>query len=158
MTGPDTGIGGGGDGEAPPPAPRLLSRRADPEPLPPPLHDAEEVASLHRKWAQLSGAGQAISPHGPAAGGAIGGTGGGGVRAKVRARVVAAARTETAADRELIGDLIRAVDKVAARVDDVAARVGNLELLVQDVLDRLSEDLARVQAALGTLDDRPRDL
>lgn len=140
-------------------APRLLSLRADAPPLPPPLHDAEEVATLHHKWAQLAGAGQGSSPYdaGDAtAGGAVGG-GVGGVRAKVRARVVAAARADAAADRALIGSLIRAVDAIAARVDDVAARVGNLELLVQEVLDRLSEDLARVQAALGTLDDRARD-
>jgi hypothetical protein len=137
-------------------APRLLSRRADPLPLPPALHDAEVVASLHLKWAQLAGIGQGASPLGSSdASDAAGG--GGGVRAKVRARVVAAARADAAADRGLIGDLIRAVDAVAARVDEVTARVGNLELLVQEVLDRLSEDLVRVQAALGGLDDRARD-
>lgn len=147
-------------------APRLLSHLADPIPLPPPLHDAEEVASLHRKWAQLAGAaqgssqgvGDAAEPTGGGGiGGGIGGGVGGGVRAKVRARVVAVARADSAGDRALIGDLIRAVDAVAARLDDVTARVGNLEVLVQEVLDRLSEDLVRVQAALGTLDDRARD-
>jgi hypothetical protein len=138
-------------------APRLLSHRADAQPLPPPLHDAEEIATLHLRWAQLAGAGQGAAAQGAGNAGDAAGGAGGGVRAKVRARVVAAARVDAAADRSLIGDLIRAVDAVAARVDDVAGRVGNLELLVQEVLDRLSEDLVRVQAALGTLDDRARD-
>ncbi len=164
--GTDDAEAGAGDEVAPrdlPAAPRLLSHRADPEPLPPPLHDGEEVTTLHRKWAQLAGAAQG-SPQGvgdaASTGGGAGGGTGGGVRAMVRARVVAAARADSAPDRALIGDLIRAVDAVAARLDDVTARVGNLEVLVQEVLDRLSEDLVRVQAALGTLDtldDRTHD-
>lgn len=137
-------------------APRLFSRRADPLPLPPALHDAEVVATLHLRWAQLAGAGQGAPPGAADAGDGPGG-GGAGVRAKVRARVVAAARADAAADRGLIGDLIRAVDAVAARVDEVTARVGNLELLLQEVLDRTSEELVRVQVALGGLDDRVRD-
>jgi hypothetical protein len=141
---------GAGDGGTPS-APRLLSQRADPAPLPPPLHDADEVASLHLQWARLAGGAGAIGEgaRDPGTGGA---TGGGGVRAKVRARVVAAARADSAADRALIGDLIRAVDTVAARVDQVTERVGSLELLVQEVLDRLSEDLVRVHAAIGAID------
>ncbi len=142
-------------------APRMLSRRSDPLPLPPPLQDSEIVASLHLEWARLAGAGQsAAPPNAGEVGEATGGTGGGaggGVRAKVRARVVAAARADAAADRALIGDLIRAVDSVARRVDEITGRVGNLELLVQEVLDRLSEDMVRVQAALGTLDDPAHD-
>jgi hypothetical protein len=133
-------------------APGLLSSRADAAPLPPPIRDAEEVTSLHLGWARLT-AGQGA----PADAGAsdVGGVGGvASVRAKVRARVAAAARPEAAADRALIGDLIRAVDAVAARVDEVAARVGNVELLLQEVLDRLSEDLVRVQASLGALGGR----
>lgn len=170
MTGPDgrddkTGAGAGIRAGAEPAqaahsaAPRLLTHRADPLPPPPPLHDAEVVATLHLKWAQLAGAAQGTAPPGAGeAGDATGGAaGGGGVRAKVRARVVAAARADAAPDRALIGDLIRAVDAVAARVDEITARVGNLELLVQEVLDRLSEDLVRVHASLGRLDDRAGD-
>ncbi len=138
-------------------APRLLSRRADPLPLPAPLKDSEVVASLHLEWARLAGAGQGAAPPGAGDGGDATGSAGSGVRAKVRARVVAAARADAAADRALIGDLIRAVDSVARRVDEITGRVGNLELLVQEVLDRLSEDLVRVQAALGRLDDSPHD-
>lgn len=135
-------------------APRLLSRSAEPVPLPPPVHDSEEVASLHVKWAQLVGSGTGALPHAgaPASGAApAGAETTGGVRAKIRARVVAAAGTQAAADRALIGDLIRAVDTLATRVDVVAERVGNLELLLQEVVDKVSEDFVRVQVSLGAL-------
>ncbi|MGC8472448.1 MAG: hypothetical protein ACP5PM_09175 [Acidimicrobiales bacterium] len=78
--------------------------------------------------------------------------GGGGVRAKVRARVAAVARADAGADREFMGNLVRAVAALADRVDEITKRLGDLELLVEDVVDRLSEDLVRVQAALGALD------
>ena len=89
-------------------------------------------------------------------GGIGGGVGGGvgGVRAKVRARVAAVARADAGADREFMGDLVRAVAALAQRVDEITTRVGDLERLVEDVVDRLSEDLVRVQAAIGALDDR----
>ncbi|MGH9100061.1 MAG: hypothetical protein ACRDV8_07515, partial [Acidimicrobiales bacterium] len=120
--------------------------------------------ALHRDWAQLASAGQGNSLGGGAGDGGAGGAdwggvgpgGGGGVRAKVRARVVAAARADAAADRALIGELIRAVDAIAVRADEITARVGNLELVVQEVLDRVSEDMSRLQAAIGTLDDQTR--
>lgn len=158
---PDSTPGSTSSGRGVSAAPRLLSHRADPAPLPPPLQETEEITSLHRNFARLVGAGPGNPQDGGtrpgAATGASGGGGVGGVRAKVRARVVAAARADAAADRALLGDLVRAVTSVASRVDDVAARVGNLEQLVQEVLDRLSEDLVRVQAALGALDNRAHE-
>lgn len=142
------------DGDRTSSAPRLLSRSADPVPLPPPVHDSEEVTSLHVKWAQLVG-GRTGALHQagvPAPGAAPGGaTSAGGVGAKLRARVAAAAGTQSAADRALIGDLIRAVDTLATRVDVVAERVGSLELLLQEIVDKVSEDLVRVQVSLGAL-------
>lgn len=161
--GPD-GLGGGeedgeeGDVGPVASAPRLLSHRADPAPLPPPVQESGELATLHVKFARLvSGAQSEAADAGGAAGGAGsgpgGGGGGGGVRAKVRARVAAVARADAGADREFMGDLVRAVAALAERVDDVTARVGELEQLVQEVLDRVSEDLVRVEVALGALDD-----
>ncbi len=139
-------------------APRLLSRAAEPLPLPPPVHDSDEVASLHVKWAQLVRGG-AGAPHDAGGSAPVAAPGGGAtagrVREKVRARVVAAAGVQTVADRALIGDLIRAVDAIAARVDMVAQRAGDLELLLQEVVDRVSEDLVRMQMSLGSLG--PRD-
>lgn len=120
------------------PAPGVLSQVADPAPLPPPLHDAEEIATLHVSWARLAaGGGEREEPAPPS-----------GVRAKVRARVVAAASASVSQDRALIGDLIRAADALAKRLDEVSERVHGVELLVQEVVDRLSEDVVRLQAAV----------
>ncbi len=156
-----------------PAAPRLLAHRAQPPPLPPPLREADDIASLHVKFARLvsgatgeapsvvggSGAGRGepepwrAEPGRGEGGHAHGGSGGGGgVRAKVRARVAAVARADAGADREFMGNLVRAVAALADRVDEITKRLGDLELLVEDVVDRLSEDLVRVQAALGALD------
>ena len=141
-----------------PAAPRLLSHRAEPHPLPSPLRESDEIASLHVKFARLVSSASGEGP--PAVGipgsGGSGGAGGG-VRAKVRARVAAVARADAGADREFMGSIVRAVAALADRVDEITQRVGHLELLVEDVVDRLSEDLVRVQAALGTL-DRPQTL
>ena len=130
----------------------MLSRPADPVPLPPPVRELEEIASLHVKFARLVSSAQGQEPPDDGAGGGPGG-GAGGVRAKVRARVAAVARADAGADREFTGSLVRAVAALAERVDLVTARVAELELLVQEVLDRVSEDLVRMQAALGALED-----
>jgi|GEM_PF-6636960 len=144
---PDHGLG---PAQRIPPAPRLLSHRAAPSPLPRPLQETEEIASLHVGFARLVSGAQGDGPDVAAAqwpGNPAG------VRAKVRARVAAVARADAAADREFMGSLVRAVAALAERVDAVTARVGELEQLVQDVVDKLSEDLVRMHAALGTLDD-----
>ena len=171
---PDAQGGQGAQGEDPrtddphlPAAPRLLAHRAEPPPLPPPLRGADEIASLHVEFARLvsaatgegpsvvGGSGAGHGEGGTGEGGhAHGGIGGGGVRAKVRARVAAVARADAGADREFMGSLVRAIAVLADRVDEITKRVGDLELLVEDVVDRSSEDLVRVQAALGAL-DRP---
>jgi hypothetical protein len=132
----------------------MLSSAAEPAPLPPPVGDSEEISSLHVKFARLVQSAQAESSRTErgAAGSERAGGGAGGVRAKVRARVAAVARADAGADREFMGDLVRAIAALAERLDDVTTRMGHLERLVQDVVDRLSEDLVRVQAALGALD------
>lgn len=135
-----------------PAAPRMLSRRAAPAPMPAPLQEADEIATLHARFLALVSAAQGEATE-AARPGATGG-GQGGIRAKVRARVAAVARADAGADREFMGHLVRAVAALAERMDDVTARVGDLELLVQDVCDRLSEDLVRVQAAMGALGDQ----
>jgi hypothetical protein len=141
-----------GSGPSPSDAPRLFSHRADPAPLPPPVQEAEEIATLHVKFARLVSGAQ--GEQGDVPGGAGGGASAtGGVRAKVRARVAAVARADAGADREFMGNLVRAVATLAERVDGLSGRLGELELLVQEVVDRTSEDLARVQLALGAAGD-----
>jgi hypothetical protein len=74
------------------------------------------------------------------------------LRAAVRGKLTAVAtevgRPALEADRALIGDLIRAVDALAARVDVLGGRVLALEALVEEVVVVTGQDLARVRAAL----------
>jgi hypothetical protein len=144
-----------------PAAPRLLSRPAEPPALPPPLRETDEIASLHVKFARLVSGTSGEAPLAAASSGGGSSGAGGGVRAKVRARVAAVARADAGVDREFMGSLVRAVAALAERVDEITQRVGHLEHLVEEVVDRVSEDLVRVQAALGALDqpstlDQPR--
>ena len=129
--------------------PRLLARPAAPPTPLPPVHGSEEVAVLHLHWSQLTQHGRTFEDEAPGPGTRTPA----GVRAKVRARVATAAtdaaRTAQQRDRELIGDLIRAVDLVARRLDDVASRVAHMEALVQDVVETVSEDLTRLRVALA---------
>ena len=135
--------------------PRLLTRPAAPPPVPPPLAQSEPIAQLHRRWSQLHGApgsaalpapavpdpGRGAAPAAPRIPG--------GVRAKVRARVATAAAGVQQADRAMTGDLVRAVDAIAHRLDELSTRVSDLEALLQEVVDTVSEDLVRLQVALG---------
>ncbi len=115
----------------------------------PSIRAGDEVSSVHRDWAQLHAVGT----------GAPGGDGQRGLRSAVRSRLAAAAadaaRPAQEADRALIGDLIRAVDALAARVDVLGGRVLALEALVEEVVVVTSQDLARVRAALATPGDLP---
>lgn len=128
-------------------APALLSRSPEPRPPLPGVQSAPEMAAVHREWARV----HADDPgHGAAP---VAGYGPSAVRAKVRAKVVTVAgetaRSAQQDDRALIGDLIRAVDAVARRVDELGDRLGDLEALVQEVVAVTSEDLVQVLAALG---------
>lgn len=132
--------------------PRLLARPADPPPPPPPLARSEQVSQLHRRWAQLHGAPPGGGPPAPEHGEPEKGAPRvpGGVRAKVRAKVATAAAGVQQADRAMTGDLIQAVDTLARRIDELTTRLTDLEALVQDVVDTVSEDLVRLQVALAT--------
>jgi len=111
------------------------------DPLPS-VRAGEEVTAIHRSWAQLHAA---VPP------GSEGGTGRG-VKAAVRDRLAAvtaeSTRSAREADRVIIGDLIRAVDALAARLDTVGDRLLALEALVEEVAVVTSEDLTHLRAAL----------
>jgi hypothetical protein len=125
------------------------------------MRQSEELARLHRRWAQLNGApapstgvGAAALPAASRPATPVGGPAGpvrmpGGVRAKVRARVATAAAGVQQADRAIAGDLVRAVDALAERIDEAFGRIAELEALVQDVVDVMSEDLSRLRVALA---------
>lgn len=135
------------------PPPRLLEHGAEP---PAPLDDTRmlpQIAGLHEHWANIHA--EQARPGGAS-----------GMRAKVRARVATAATEATRADRQddraLIGDLIRAVDTLASRSDELAHRLDHLQAVVTELIAAVGDDvvqlrasLARPRASEGLLRDRP---
>jgi hypothetical protein len=79
------------------------------------------------------------------------------VGARLKAKLLAAGaegyRSASQADHELIGDLIRAIDAVARRADELAGRITDLEVVVQEVVAVMSEDLVRILAFLEPAPD-----
>jgi hypothetical protein len=56
-----------------------------------------------------------------------------------------------AADRELIGALIRGVDQIAAQCDAIADRLAATELLAAEVTASFGRDITHVRADLMTM-------
>jgi hypothetical protein len=107
----------------------------------PSVHHGQELATVHHGWASVhddetEGAGE-------------GRRGGSRMWARVRAHVVAAALPAQRADRALIGDLIRAVDALGQRVDEVGTRLVFLEELVEELVVVTSDDITRIRAAIA---------
>ena len=55
-----------------------------------------------------------------------------------------------ATDLELVGSLIRAVDAVAARTDEISDRLRRTQEHLDELMAVLSEDLTRIRAILST--------
>jgi hypothetical protein len=131
------------------PAPRMFRRASDvPDPLPP-IRQDDQLVTMHREWARLASADGAAS-------------------ASPRQRLNRLARRVTgrrpaAIDRELIADLIRAIDAVAGRCDALADRLAHHDVVVDDVVTIYGEELTRLRVelaelaggALGALPPRP---
>lgn len=112
-----------------------------------PLQPGETIGTLHREWARLHDESAAAPPPGR---GALASA-----RARLKSVAAQGARPALEADRALIGDLIRAVDTLAARADELAGRLIALESLVEEVVVVTSEDLTNVRAALGHVAGAP---
>lgn len=133
-------------------APSAMRRSPEPRPPLPPVHTGDEVAAVHRRWAEVHAtAGGRPAAGDRAAGDRAAGDRAAGALARVRDRVLrpvsAAAGTAQQEDRSLIGDLVRAVDAIARRVDELSGRLGDLEHVVQEAVAVLSEDLVRLRAS-----------
>lgn len=118
-------------------APKMLRRPAD---APPPLEHVrggDAVRTLHLDWAALHGS-QAADPAPSGLWSHLIG----------RARRVAAAGRS---DRELLGAIIRAVDAIAVRCDELADRLAAQESLMEDVAGSYGEDITRLRADLAQL-------
>jgi hypothetical protein len=108
-----------------------------------PIRGSELLSTVHTKWAR---------GHTPAEVPA----GRGWQRILRRSRGVGA-RVMGRGDHELLGDLIRAVDAVAARCDDLAVRVETLTTNVDDIARTYGEDLTLARAALERLREQRSD-
>jgi hypothetical protein len=129
-------------------APAVLSRPPGPGAPLPSVQHGDEVEAVHRAWADAHAAREAA-----ASGESSASTGGGldAIKARVKARISSAAAAglpDPGVDRRVVGDLIRAVDALAHRIDELGGRLVALEELVEEVVVVASEDLTRVRAAL----------
>ena len=98
--------------------PTMFQRPTDPCRPPPPLRSGGPIARMHTEWARLDAA--------------PGNTSSVGDRLRVKARSVAA-RVTGSADRQFLAELVRAVDAVAARCDELSERVGKLDVIADDL-------------------------
>ncbi len=121
--------------------PQLLRRPADAPPPLPHLRDGEAVQSLHRGWAGLFAA-----PTTPS----------------LWRRAIGKARRSLpfgSGDRALLGALVRAVDTVAGRCDELADRLATLESATEDVVASFGQDITQLRAEVAVLrsatSDRP---
>jgi hypothetical protein len=135
-------------------APTVLSRPPGPGAPLPSVQQGEEVAAVHRAWADAHAAREKAAETSATAG-----SGGGleAMKVRLKARISSAAAAglpDQDADRQVVGDLIRAVDALAHRIDELGGRLMALEQLVEEVVVVASEDLTRVRAAL--IDGGPR--
>jgi hypothetical protein len=120
----------------------MLSRPADAPPPLPHVRGGDAVRSLHLDWAALHGPNANATPSGV----------GRRVLDKVR-RILSPGR----GDHELVGALIRAVDALAVRCDELADRLSTQEVLMEDVATSYGEDITRLRADLAQLRATMRD-
>jgi hypothetical protein len=114
------------------PAPSMFQRAADVHDPLPPVRQADDVVKLHREWIRIStpqaGQSRALWSR----------------LVRVVRRV--AGRGPGAVDREMIADLIRAIDAVAARCDVIADRLDHQNVVVNDAVTIFGEELTRLRA------------
>jgi hypothetical protein len=114
------------------PTPSMFQRAADVHDLLPPVREADDVVKLHREWIRISmpptGQSTAFWPR----------------LMRLLRRITR--RSPGSVDREMIADLIRAIDAVAARCDVIADRLDHLNIVVNDAVTIFGEELTRLRA------------
>ena len=121
--------------------PSMFSRPSDPPKPTLPIRNSEHIVVLHREWARSH-----TEPDNTATPGR---------RLGKRARKIVSRVSNGTPDR-LLGDLVRAVDALAARSDELSERVANLEVIVDEVARILGSELTRLRAEIegGTPESR----
>jgi hypothetical protein len=113
--------------------PAMFRRPSDaPEPLVP-LRNSAPITTLHAEWARV---------HAPAD-----------ARASLRHRLGRRVRALSAKiglgyDPNFVGELVRALDAIAVRCDQLADRVSDLEMSIDDLSGALGEEVTRLRAAV----------
>jgi hypothetical protein len=108
--------------------PALLHHAVDAAPPLGPVRADPAVSSMHQTWARMAA--------------------GDGSASGWRGKVERAMPGRSPADRELIGEVIRAADALAARCDQLSERVMALEGALAEVIEVLGADLVRLRAAV----------
>ncbi len=122
-------------------APSVLTHAVRVSPPMPPVREDTDVTALHEGWAKLhSSVDQEPDEHGVT----------GRIRRKVRATAAEAAAPGQQENRALIGALIRSTEALAARCDEIAGRLADLEAVLEEVVTVVSEDLVHIRAAVTT--------
>jgi hypothetical protein len=124
--------------------PRMFRLPTDPPEHLQSLRAGDQITRLHTEWARR----RAASPKTDSVG------------TRVRSRVkVFAAQVTGADDRRFLGDLVRAVDAVAIRCDELSERVSNLATTLDDLARSLSEEVTQLRATVDSIavpdPDRP---
>jgi hypothetical protein len=113
------------------PTPSMFQRAADVHDLLPPVRQADDLVKLHTEWIRISmppaGQSTALWPR------------------LTRAVRRVAKRGPGPVDREMIADLIRAIDAVAARCDVIADRLDHQNIVVNDAVTIFGEELTRLR-------------
>jgi len=110
--------------------PKMLRRPAQAPPPLDPIREDEQVVGLHEAWARLHGVSEGSPPAQWQR-----------VRGKVRRSL-----PFVGPEHDLLGGLIRAVDALAQRCDELAARLQANEELTEDVADSFGTDLTQLRA------------
>ena len=115
-------------------APSIFRRPSDvPDPLPAIRH-GDQVAQLHREWVRVT------AQPAPA------GQGQASWQRLVRAGRRVLNRGPGSVNQEMIADLIRAVDAVAARCDELGERLNHQHVVLDDAITIFGKELTRLRA------------
>jgi hypothetical protein len=112
--------------------PKMYSRPTETSERLTSIRASTHVTALHTKWARLRGEDSALS--------------------RGHQKVAAAARRIVGtSDTILIGDLIRAIDALAERCDELTSRLARQEEITAEIAGSLGQDVARLQATISGL-------
>jgi hypothetical protein len=120
-------------------APAMFKRSSEVPPSLQPLRHGQEIAKLHREWIV-----RIVPPPRPSAG-------------QRAIRVIRRmANRAGSVDREIVADLIRAIDALALRCDELADRLEHEHIVLDDAVTIFGEEMTRLRAEVEPLGD-PRD-